>query len=138
MPTGKFYLVSIGSVHLSSDGTAEGNRCKLEVEGIERLLRTVTGVSTSTAGGGRVSQVVPWTAGKPFAVRISVIGSDEWNDLKTLMDDSITGDTTFTVAGTGSPGNFEVSAQADPENPYAWESFTATRINNLTLRFYTA
>src|SRR5687767_7160949 len=138
MPTGKFYLVNIGSVHLSSDGTADGNRCKLEVEGIERLLRTVTGVSIPSAGGTRVNQVVPWTAGKPFAVRISVIGSDEWNDLKTLMDESIEDDTTFTVTGTGTPGNFSVTAQADPENPYTWESFTATRINNLTLRFFTA
>lgn len=138
MPSGKFYLITVGSVVLSSDGTADGIRCKLDVEGIERLLRTVTGVSIPAAGGTRVNQVVPWTAGKPFAIRISVLGADEWNDLKTLMDNSILNDTTFTVAGTGTPGNFSVTAQADVENPYAWESFTATRINNLTLRFYTA
>src|SRR5687768_11251136 len=137
MPTGKFYLDSIGSVHLSSDGTADGNRCKLEVENVAVLLRTVTGVSIPAAGGTRVNQVVPWTAGKPFAVRISVIGSDEWSDLKTLMDNSILNDTTFTVAGTGTPGNFSVTAEADPENPYTWESFTSTRINNLILRFFT-
>ncbi len=137
MPSGKFYLIQIGDVVLSSDGTSGGNRCKLEVENIKLLLRDSIGVSIPSVGGSRVSQVVPWTAGKPFAVKIDVIGKDEFDDLKALMDTSVETGSTFTVTGEGTPGDFTVSAEADPENPYEWESFTQTRINNLTLRFYT-
>jgi hypothetical protein len=133
----KFYKVQIDDIYLTSDGTAAGDECKLEVSNVEDLLTTVAGTVTPSIGGAPVIQTIPWTSGKQFDVRVTVLNKPQWEALKTLLNDSLSGGSTFTVAGTGDIGDFSVNVRAFPQKPFAAARFKNERIYGVVLRFIT-
>lgn len=134
----RLYKVKIGDVHLSSTGTAAGIGCKLEVDGIEDLLVQVTGVAIPSITGAPIFQMMPWTAGKQFSVRVETfIYKAQWEALKILLNDSLAAGTSFPVTGTGDIGNFSVTARAFPNKPFAAAGFTNDRIEQPAFRLIT-
>ena len=133
----RFYEIHIGGVYLTEDGTASGTPCKLSVENVEDLLTTVAGNVQLSANGTPVFQLVEWTAGKQFAVRVSTLTKDVWLDFVELLNTALEENDALTIAGVGDTGDFTVSAKPFPQKPFAAERFINNRIFGVTLRFIT-
>jgi hypothetical protein len=134
----RFYKVTIGTIHLTSTGAAGGIDCKLSVEGVEDLLTSVAGIAIPSITGSPVFQTIPWTSGKQFDVRIEThLYLAEWNALKELLNDSLENGTSFNVTGTGDIGDFNVTARAFPQKPFAASGFTNGRIERAVFRLIT-
>lgn len=133
----RFYQIQIASVYLTSDGTAAGDPCKLNVPGVEDLLTTITGAAIPAIGGGSVLQLVPWTAGKQLQIEVETVMEDVWNDLVDLILDALTNDTSFTIIGTGDIGDFSVSVKPFPIKPFSAPGFRNGRIKNAVFKFIT-
>ncbi|HEX8287439.1 MAG TPA: hypothetical protein VF556_05560 [Pyrinomonadaceae bacterium] len=137
MSTGRFYTIQIGTVHLTSTGENDGIGCKLEVPNVEDLLTNVAGVAIPSITGAPVFQTIPWTSGKQFDIRIEVLPKQQWEDLKTLLNNSLAAGASFNVIGTGEIGNFNVTARAFPQKPFSAGSFSPGRIKEIVLRLIT-
>ena len=133
----KFYTVTIDDIFLTSDGTAQGDECKLDVSNVEDLLTTVAGTVTPSITGSPVFQTIPWTSGKQFDVRVNVLNRQQWDDLKALINDAQSNSTSFAVAGTGDIGDFSVTVRPFPQKPFAAQRFKNERIYGAVLRFIT-
>jgi hypothetical protein len=132
----RFYHVQIDSIYITSDGTNGGDPCKLSVAGASELLQTVTGAAIPTIGG-TVFQLVPYTKGKRFSVAIDQIMKDQWDDLVTLINNTLETDGDFTVSGTGDIGDFSATVKPFPVSPFKAQSFINGRIRGVTLEFIT-
>jgi hypothetical protein len=134
----RFYLIQIGDIVLSSNGTDAENPCKLDVAGVEDLLTTVAGNVIMSASGVPVFQTIPWTVGKQFDILIQThLYADQWNDLKELLIDSLENDTSFVVTGEGDVGDFTVTAKAFPQKPFSASGFENERIKKPIFRLIT-
>jgi hypothetical protein len=133
----RFYAVQIDSIYLTSDGTSAGDKCKLEIPGVEDLLMSVAGSAIATASGRVVMQTVEWTKGKVFDIRVETLMKDVWEDLKTLINDALDDDSDFEITGTGDIGNFTVTVKPFPQKPFSAASFINERIKAVNLRFIT-
>jgi hypothetical protein len=133
----RFYEIQIGGVYLTEDGTASGTPCKLSVENVEDLLTTVAGNAQLSANGTPIFQLVEWTAGKQFAVRVSTLTKDVWLDLVELLNTALEEEDALSITGSGDTGDFTVSAKPFPQKPFAAERFINGRIINAVFRFIT-
>jgi len=133
----RFYDIQINGIFLTDDGTDSGLGCKLSVENVEDLLKTVAGFVQLSAKGTPQFQLVEWTAGKQFAVRVSTLTKDVWLDLVELLNTALEEDDTLIIAGSGDTGDFTVSAKPFPQKTFAAERFINGRIINAVFRFIT-
>jgi len=133
----RFYDIRIHGVFLTEDGTSSGLPCKLSVENVEDLLTTVAGNVQPSANGTPIFQLVEWTAGKQFAVRVSILTKDVWLILCELLNTTLEDGAAISIAGAGDTGDFTVSAKPFPQKPFAAERFINGRIINAVFRFIT-
>lgn len=133
----RFYIIRVHDIFLSEDGTNTGAACKLSVENVEDLLTTVAGNVQLSANGTPQFQLVEWTAGKQFAVRVSTLTTDVWLSLVELLNTALEENDTLSIAGSGDIGDFTVSAKPFPQKPFAAERFINGRIINAVFRFIT-
>jgi hypothetical protein len=135
-----FYRVSIDDIALSSTGTESGVPCFLEVTNVEDLLTEVTGTVIEAINAAPVIQMMPWTSGKQFDVRVEILNTPQWTAIKNLITAAQAAafpNDRFTVAGTGDIGDFTVTVKPFPVKPFAAASFGHGRINNAVFRFIT-
>lgn len=133
----RFYIAQIDTIFLSSDGTNTGTPCKLQISGADDLITPITGRAEPSANGTPIFQNFAWTAGKQFEINIETINAEQWDALKTLINDSLAENETFTVTGTGDAGNFSVTAAPLPQKPFSAVAFINGRIKGATLRLIT-
>ena len=133
----RFYDIRIHGIFLTEDGTTAGLPCKLSVENVEDLLTTVAGNVRLSANGTPIFQLVEWTAGKQFAVRVSTLTKDVWLSLCELLNTTLEEDVAISIEGSGDIGDFTVSAKPFPQKPFAAEAFINGRIINAVFRFIT-
>lgn len=133
----KFYKVKIGDIWLTDTGLETGDQCKLEISNVEDLMTTVSGVAIPSASGVPIFQMMPWTSGKQFEIRINVVNLQVYNDLKTLLLASLESLESFEVVATGDTGNFTVNALPFPNKPYSAQRFKNGRIYAVVLRLIT-
>lgn len=125
--TDQFYKVKIDDYFLSEDGTDTPDLlCKLEASNIEDLKATVTGATFPTIGG-TVRQVVPWTSGKQFEIKVSVMTSDLYETLETFLNAQNAADTSFDVIIEGDFEMLELTCKARITKPIARKDFFAGR-----------
>lgn len=125
--TEAFYKVKIDDYFLSEDSTDTPDLlCKLEASNIEDLKATVTGASFPTIGG-TVRQVVPWTSGKQFELKIFVITSELYETLETFLNAQNAADTSFDVVIEGDFETLELTCKARIIKPISRKEFFAGR-----------
>lgn len=101
----RFYKIQIGELFLSSDGTANGDLCKLSVSGIAGLRKQIVKTVTPNADGSSTTQVFDNTENKPLEIAVISLPKAVGDSLVNLYNSLAT----FTVTGTdGDTGNFSV------------------------------
>lgn len=110
---GEFYLVKIGTITLSDDGTDSGTACLTKVDGLAKLFGAYVG-STRIPFTGRAWNFIAENNGanvklltKPF-----VIENDTLEDLRDLIDTANSAASQITVIISNGPG--AVSVDCDP------------------------
>jgi hypothetical protein len=111
--SGEFYLVQIGSVYLTDDGSGSGNACLTKVDGLSKLFLDHEGATNIPLSGK------PWNntreisgnnvqlVSKPFAVKEAQL-----EDIKDLIDAADGAHSAITVIVSNGPGS--VSVDCDP------------------------
>jgi hypothetical protein len=144
----KYYLINIAgtgsggavSLWLTSDGTETGRPCKTVVNGIAGLLSPESGTTTVASDGTPYTEK-PLTAGKgrPFELDSAFVPSDLYDDLKALIDYVVEQGTAIDIAGTGTAGDFDVSAIPNfVPVPIEFEGIGIDVIKGLKLKFIVA
>jgi len=102
----EFYLVKIGSIWLTDDGTGAGAACLTKVEGLAGLFLAHQG-NTIKATGGKPYNFTIENEGKGINLitKPFVVTSDVLLDLKTLIDDSNSNGTAIEVQISEGPGS---------------------------------
>ncbi|HEX8248965.1 MAG TPA: hypothetical protein VF599_12380 [Pyrinomonadaceae bacterium] len=134
----RFYGIQLDSIYLTSDGTAMGDACKLQVTNAAALMLPFTGVTIPAADGTPVTQILESDKGIPFEIKINVLTADVWEDVKSLIITALENSDTIEIAAAGDAGDFTVSAEPVLPQPFAFDSFINDRIKGITLRFMTA
>lgn len=101
----EYYKMRFGSVWFTTDGTADGEPCKVEfLSGFDELLDRVG--STGIADSGKPKTEFPLNEGRGIAVEMKFASTSypKLADLKTLFD----ANEPFIFAGTGIAGNFTI------------------------------
>lgn len=136
MPSGKFYSIQIGDIHLSSDGTETGIPCFLTLTGANDFFTQISGSVINTVGG-RVVQPVVFATGKDFEIKVSIMPADIWDDLKALREELLTSGESVNIAGAARPGNFDVQAKPLLSEMFTFESFDNDFLYDVSMKFYT-
>jgi hypothetical protein len=133
----RFYQVQLGLIYITSTGLVGGTGCELEVTNVEDLIAPVTGVSIPVIGGGNVRQIVPWTKGKSFEIKVNVMFSTLYSDLETFLNNSNETDTSFTLIITGDIYDLELTVKPRLQKPIARGAFQNGISNNVVMAFET-
>lgn len=103
----RYNLIQIGSIYFTSDGTASGIPCKVNVDGISEAVLTKSGQTIISANG------VPWTQvidvsrkGLVFSFNLDFIDKDVHDDVVTMFQDMVDNLDTEVMNITGDTGNF--------------------------------
>lgn len=135
--SGEYYKIRIGdSFYLTTDNTAGGIPCYLEVPGAENFHTNIVGSVIDTVGG-RVVQYVPFTRDKDFEIKVSVMKAADWTYLKNLRETLLIANDSVGITGTGTPGDFTVNAKPRPDEMFAYERFDDEYLFNVVMKFYT-
>lgn len=133
----RFYRVQISDYYLTNSGLVGGTACELEVTNIEDLTATVTGVSIPAIGGSKVRQTVPWTSGKDFEVKVSVMFSALFEDLEIFLTDANENDTSFSVNIVGDIYDLTLTVKARLQKPISRQAFQNGVTNGVVMAFET-
>lgn len=101
----EYYLVKIGSIWLTDDGTGIGRACLNKVEGLSQLFLAHVGSTAVPISGLPFNFILPNEGGgvdlitQPFAVKTSVLAS-----LKSMIDTANTNGTAIQVQISDGPG----------------------------------
>jgi hypothetical protein len=132
----RFYRVQINTLFLTNSSLVGGTPCELEVTNIEDLIASVTGVSIPVIGG-RVRVTAPWTSGKDFEVKVSVMFSSLYEDLETFLNNANETDTSFTLVITGDIYDLELTVKPRLQKPISRNSFQNGVTNGVVMAFET-
>jgi hypothetical protein len=125
--SGEYYLVKLGSVIFTDDGTDSGAACLTKVENLNRLFLAYEGSTFIPLSG------LPWTfhraasyQGIKLVTKPFVIKEDTLDDLKTLIDNATNTNTAIAVVIENGPGAANVDCDPFWENgapPIVFDEF---------------
>lgn len=132
----RFNRVSIGGIHLSSDGTLSGTPCKLTVSNIDELLLDKTGSIDFAADGTAWIQLAD-VHGVALDISVRKLKQAVYDDLVDAFNDANNTGAKLTVVITGSTGSFSRQCFVNPKKPISPSGFINDMINDVTLRLVT-
>jgi hypothetical protein len=141
MPTtGRYPLIQLNSIYLTTNGMAGGKPCKTRVDGLKRLFKDVSIQVIKSLNGTPYYQLSDVQAGLPIDITIDSLEQDVFDDIKGAIDDFLNDPSTpITLSVTGAPyGDFTSLDIGPAEEPYDIDSeFINTRVKNFVLHLIT-
>lgn len=135
----RFYQIQLDSLYLTSSGLSNGEPCKMEVLGVENVIRTRAGSTGIAIDGTPVTTLIEQDGkGNVLEIKIAVLYKAVYDSLITLINNAVENFTTINLTGTGDTGNLNLDTVPLMPNPYSFESFRNERIKNFTLRLVTS
>ena len=115
MPTtGKYALVQIGSVYLTSTGMSGGKPCKTEITGLEKLATGKTIQITNAMSGKPYMQVMDQILGVLIGIKLFDVSETVYDSIIAVITAAINGSTTISLSITNSPfGDFTLTVVPD-------------------------
>src|SRR5687768_7488140 len=101
MPTtGRYNLISLGSIYFTKTGLSTGAPCRTEVTGLDALSLSFTGQTIIAIDGTPYVQTVSPIRGVPVSVRIEVMEEDVYHSVRAALNAAVGALTTLTLTLT--------------------------------------
>jgi hypothetical protein len=138
--TGRYNLIRINSVYLTSTGLSGGTPCKTSVEGLDALKSNYTGSTVIALDGTPINQVYKNNKrGLPLSITIETAEQAEFNSLSALLETALFSSSEISVYINGTLGTFLFSCLPSFPKPLEFPGdFQNTRIANIKLNFVIA
>ena len=134
----RFYRIKLNDLHLSSDGTADGDPCKLSCDGADALALAVTGTTSVAVDGTPVNVLFDGGGGRVLEIKVETLEAAIYHAVVALINTALANSTTINIVGTGDILNFDVPViPLFQPRPFEAKDFSGGRIKNAVFRFIT-
>lgn len=134
------FLISIGTIWLTDDGTETGEPCLIQISGIAALLQADAANTTVSNNGEpfRESPLNP-TYGRGIEIKVLYCPVSVYEDLKDFLDTNAADKTKFDFSISGIPGAATGAAIVwDSPTYFDFGEFDSDTIYDLIIRIITA
>lgn len=136
--TGKYALVKIGSVYLTSTGLVGGKPCKTEITGLHRLELNESFMVTKALSGKPNLQVSDLLKGMQVDIKLFDVLDTVYAGIISVIQAAVTGLTTISLDITNSPyGDFNLTVVPNEETINHAFKFHGDYVKEPTFSFLT-
>lgn len=134
---GRYNLISIGGVYLTTDGTATGDKCRSNVTGLDALNLDYAGNTFTALDGTPYVQVIAnRSRGEVVEVDIEQLGKSVFEQIVGVLNGATASSTGFAMKVVGDLGSFYLTVLPNYPNPLEVSGeFIEERIRSVKLRF---
>lgn len=137
MTTGRYNLISLGSIYFTKDGLSTGFPCKTTVTGLDALVMGITGQTIIAIDGTPHVQGPQPVKGVPVSITISQMEEAVFESVRVAITAAAIGSTTLTLTLTGGAfGDFKLTVYPSFPQPMNFVGeFQSGRVKDVTLNF---
>ena len=136
----RYNLIKFGSVYLTNDGTATGDRCRSTVTGLDGLLLDRTGnVFVSLTGKPFVQTIDNRSSGEVISIQLEQVGQSVFQSIVSNLNTAASGSSSIDVRISGDLGDFSINALPNYPQPLVVSGeFIEQRIRSVTINLIVA
>jgi hypothetical protein len=137
MTTGRYNLISLGSIYFTKTGLSTGVPCKTEVTGLDALAVSHTGQTIIAIDGTPYVQTVAPIRGTPISILLSVMEESVYHSVRSAINTAVSGSTTLTLTLlNGAFGDYKLTVYPSFPQPITFKGdFQSGRVKDVTLNF---
>lgn len=134
---GRYNLISIGGVYLTTDGTATGDKCRSNVTGLDALNLDYSGNTFTALDGTPYVQVIAnRSRGEVVEVDIEQLGKSVFEQIVGVLNGATASSAGVAMKVVGDLGSFYLTVLPNYPNPLEVSGeFIEERIRSVKLRF---
>lgn len=128
--------IGFGNIWLTDDGTDAGFACQVDLAGLPFLKMKWWGAASRNARGNAEMNLSP-VAGVDLTMTMPSLLISVMDSIIELFNDSLDEDEPFRLQITGETGDFDLSADPNPDSSVAWADTLNGYALDVTIRVIT-